>query len=173
MAAVSPMFMAASSMGTRAAIATGAYPWMLDPQQSGGGALRNLGVHCVDAFLALAGGQAVRVEHAAFQSIFGEPVEDYAAVTLRAADGMLGLIEAAYTHPDAGGTYEFRINAERGALVDTGSRLIAVPDRQPAGSGLCAVQSTIQRLRGRYVGTPGSGQAADRFAEGSSHARPN
>jgi predicted dehydrogenase len=74
------------------------------------------------------------VEHAAFQSIFGEPVEDYAAVTLRAADGMLGLIEAAYTHPDAGGTYEFRINAERGALVDTGSRLIAVPDRQPAGS---------------------------------------
>jgi predicted dehydrogenase len=109
-------------------------PWMLDPQQSGGGALRNLGVHCVDAFLALAGGQAVRVEYAAFQSIFGEPVEDYAAVTLRAADGMLGLIEAAYTHPDAGGTYEFRINAERGALVDTGSRLIAVPDRQPAGS---------------------------------------
>ena len=47
---------------------------------------------------------------------------------------MLGLIEAGYTHPDAGGTYEFRINAERGALVDTGSRLIAVPDRQPAGS---------------------------------------
>jgi predicted dehydrogenase len=30
-------------------------PWMLDPRQSGGGALRNLGVHGVDAFLTLAG----------------------------------------------------------------------------------------------------------------------
>ncbi len=141
-------------------------PWMLDPQQSGGGALRNLGVHCVDAFLALAGEQAVRVEHAAFHSIFGEPVEDYAAVTLRAADGMVGLIEAGYTHPDAGGTYEFRINAERGALVDTGTRLIAVPDRATGRTSLCAVQPTIQRLRGRYAGTPGSGPAAGRFAEG-------
>ena len=64
-------------------------------------------------------------------------MEDYAAVTLRAADGMLGLIEAGYTHPDAGGTYEFRINAERGALVDTGSRLIAVPDRQPLQRPMC------------------------------------
>src|ERR1700755_906270 len=29
-------------------------PWMLDPQQSGGGALRNLGVHGVHAFLTFA-----------------------------------------------------------------------------------------------------------------------
>ena len=104
-------------------------PWMLDPRQSGGGALRNLGVHGVDAFLALAGQQPVRVEHAAFHSIFGEAVEDYASVVLRAADGMLGLIEAGYTHPDAGGSYEFRINAQHAALVDSGTQLIAVPDR--------------------------------------------
>ena len=57
------------------------------------------------------------------------------AVVLRAADGMLGVIEAGYTHPDAGGTYEFRINAQHAALVDSGSQLIAVPDRalDPAG----------------------------------------
>lgn len=104
-------------------------PWMLDPQQSGGGALRNLGVHGVDAFLSLIGQQTVRVEHAAFRSLFGEAVEDYAAVTLRAADGTIGLVEAGYTHPDSGGSYEFRVNAERGALVDNGSALVAVPAR--------------------------------------------
>ena len=104
-------------------------PWMLDPRQSGGGALRNLGVHGVDAFLTLAGEQAVRVDHTAFHSIFGEAVEDYACVVLRAADGMLGVIEAGYTHPDTGGSYEWRINARQGALVDTGTRLIATPDR--------------------------------------------
>lgn len=108
--------------------------WMLDPQQSGGGALRNLGVHGIDAFLSLAGEQVVRVEHAAFHSIFGEAVEDYGCVVLRAADGMVGLVEAGYTHPDTGGTYEFRVNAARGALVDTGSRLIAVPDRKVNGA---------------------------------------
>ena len=120
-------------------------PWMLDPQQSGGGALRNLGVHGVDAFLSLAGEQAVRVDHAAFHSIFGEAVEDYAAVILRAADGMLGVIEAGYTHPDAGGTYELRINAERGALVDTGSHLIAMPHRAIDCNGLCAVRPALQQ----------------------------
>jgi predicted dehydrogenase len=78
-------------------------PWMLDPRQSGGGALRNLGVHGVDAFLALAGEQPVRVEHAAFHSIFGEAVEDYACGAARRRWNV-GLIEAGYTHPDAGGT---------------------------------------------------------------------
>ena len=104
-------------------------PWMLDARQSGGGALRNLGVHGIDAFLALAGEQAVRVEHAAFHSIFGEAVEDYGCVVLRAADGLVGLVEAGYTHPDTGGTYEFRVNAERVAIADTGTRVISTPDR--------------------------------------------
>jgi hypothetical protein len=84
----------------------------------------------VPFILKLAGQkQPVRVEHAAFHSIFGEAVEDYASVVLRAADGMLGLIEAGYTHPDAGGSYELRVNAQHAALVDSGAQLIAVPDR--------------------------------------------
>src|SRR5689334_22774062 len=53
-------------------------PWMLDPQQSGGGALRNLGVHGVHAFLTLTSEHPVHVEHAAFRGVFGEVVEDYA-----------------------------------------------------------------------------------------------
>ena len=129
-------------------------PWMLDPRQSGGGALRNLGVHGVDAFLTLAGEQAVRVDHAAFHSIFGEAVEDYACVVLRAADGMVGVIEAGYTHPDAGGSYELRDQrASDCALVDTGARLTATPDRALDRGGLCAVQPALQQVRGRYAGT--------------------
>jgi predicted dehydrogenase len=102
-------------------------PWMLDPQQSGGGALRNLGVHGVHAFLTFAHKQQADVEHAVFHSLFGEAVEDYAAVALKARDGMVGIIEAGYTHPDVGGSFEMRINGEHGALVDDGNRLVAVP----------------------------------------------
>jgi predicted dehydrogenase len=102
-------------------------PWMLDPQQSGGGALRNLGVHGVHAFLTLAGQQQVHVAHATLHNVFGEAVEDYAAVVLKARDGMVGIIEAGYTHPDVGGSFEMRINGENGALVDDGVRLLAAP----------------------------------------------
>ena len=130
-------------------------PWMLDPQQGGGGALRNLGVHGVDAFLSLIGRQTVRVEHAAFRNLFGEAVEDYAAVTLRAEDGTIGLIEAGYTHPDSGGSYELRINAQRGALVDNGSALVAVPARTLDGTSYIPsdrrygafVADVLERLR--------------------------
>lgn len=122
-------------------------PWMLDPQQSGGGALRNLGVHGVDAFLTLVGAQEVRLEHAALRSVFGETVEDYAAVVLRAADGTIGLIEAGYTHPGEGGTYELRVNGMRGALVDDGSRFAAsgyVPSNRRYS---VFVADTIARIR--------------------------
>jgi predicted dehydrogenase len=95
--------------------------WMLDRAQSGGGALRNLGLHGVDAFLALAGPQPVRVEHAAF--LAGGTVEDYALVVLRASDGMLGIIEAGYTHADpAGSQFEWCIDAAGASLVDDGER---------------------------------------------------
>ncbi len=130
-------------------------PWMLDPQQSGGGALRNLGVHGVDAFLSLAGEQVVRIDHAAFHSIFGEAVEDYACVVLRAANGMVGVIESGYTHPDTGGTYELRINAAGGALVDTGSHLTPTPHRAIPPTGYVPsaqrysrfVTDTLERVR--------------------------
>ena len=62
--------------------------WVLDAAASGGGVLRNLGIHGVDAFLGLAGEQDVAIEHVAFgRPLHGTPVEDYALVVLRAADG--------------------------------------------------------------------------------------
>ena len=96
--------------------------WLLDPVASGGGALRNLGVHGVDAFLALAGAQDVRLEHAAFRSVFAEKVEDYAAVTLHSADGMIATVEAGYTFASmaAGGDFEWRVSAKNAHFLDRG-----------------------------------------------------
>lgn len=108
--------------------------WMLDPLQSGGGALRNLGLHGLDAFLLLAGTQEVRVEHAAFgRGVHGAGVEDYALVVLRAADGMLGVMEAGYTYADPhGGQFEWRVDAARATLVDNGATFtVAGPDAPP------------------------------------------
>jgi predicted dehydrogenase len=107
--------------------------WMLDRAQSGGGALRNLGLHGLDAFLLLAGDQPVRVEHAAFgRGVHGAPVEDYSLVVLRAADGMLGIIEAGYTYASPrGGHFEWRVDARHATLIDNGEKFTIVTQAAP------------------------------------------
>jgi predicted dehydrogenase len=99
--------------------------WVLDSAVGGGGALRNLGVHGIDAFLALAGDQVVRVEHATFgRPLHGTEVEDYALVVLRAGDGSIGLVEAGYTYASmTGGIFEWRVSATNASLSDLGDRL--------------------------------------------------
>lgn len=98
-------------------------PWVLDPNVSGGGALRNLGIHGIDAALALAGGSELKVVSAAVSHrLYGEAVEEYAAVTLAAEDGMIATIEAGYTFAAlaAGGDFEWRISARNAHLLDRG-----------------------------------------------------
>ena len=53
-------------MLTREAVAGDRRSVRLAVTRAGGGALRNLGLHGLDAFLLLAGAQPVRVQHAAF-----------------------------------------------------------------------------------------------------------
>jgi len=107
--------------------------WMLDPQQSGGGALRNLGLHGLDAFLMIAGTQPVRVQHAAFgRGVHGAGVDEYALVVLRAEDGMIGLVEAGYTHADPrAGHFEWRLDAADASLADNGATLTVATREAP------------------------------------------
>ncbi|AMS43276.1 Gfo/Idh/MocA family protein [Aminobacter aminovorans] len=99
--------------------------WVLDPAIGGGGALRNLGIHGINAFLMLAAGQEVEIASASFgRPLHGTKVEDYAAIVLRAADGMLGLIEAGYTFASMKrGLFEWRVSAANATLSDFGDRL--------------------------------------------------
>jgi predicted dehydrogenase len=102
-------------------------PWMLDPGVSGGGALRNVGIHGVDSFLRLVGPQDVVVEHASFgRNLRPEAIEDYALVILRAADGTVGAVEAGYCHASMapGGDFEWRIATREAYFVDRGDRLL-------------------------------------------------
>lgn len=78
--------------------------WVLDPAVSGGGPMRNIGSHAVDAFLALAVGD-VTVEGASTTSKeYGLAIEDHAIAILRDETGFIGIVEAGYTRPDDDGT---------------------------------------------------------------------
>lgn len=98
-------------------------PWVLDPAIGGGGALRNLGIHGIDAALALAGGADLTVVSALVdRRLHGEAVEEYAIVTLRAPDGMIATVEAGYTYASMapGGDFEWRVSTRNAYLLDRG-----------------------------------------------------
>lgn len=98
-------------------------PWVLDKAVGGGGALRNLGIHGIDAALALAGDAELAVVSASVdRRLYGEAVEEYAIVTLRATDGMIATVEAGYTYASmaAGGDFEWRVSARNATLLDRG-----------------------------------------------------
>ena len=91
--------------------------WMLDPELSAGGCLRNLGSHCFDLFLHLTGEEARVTAAQLSRRMHGQRVEDYASVQLRSASGVLGTIELGNTVPRDGSDTEFKIAGRDAILV--------------------------------------------------------
>ncbi len=94
-------------------------PWMLEPGKSGGGSLRNLGIHGADAFRRLAGAKVEVVSAALSHRSYGLAVEEFSAALLRAPDGPIGTIESGYSYAAAGGDFEWRIAATGAYLQET------------------------------------------------------
>jgi predicted dehydrogenase len=92
-------------------------PWMMDPAEAGGGALRNLGPHGLDMFGHLTGEEA-QVTGAQFSfRAHGNAVEDYASVLLRSASGILGTVEVGNTFPRDGTDGEWKLAGRDGILT--------------------------------------------------------
>jgi predicted dehydrogenase len=90
--------------------------WMMDPAESGGGCIRNLGPHGLDMFLYLTGEDAqvtgAQVSYRAHKC----PIEDYASVMLRSSSGVLGTVEIGNGFPRDGTDGEWKI-AGRDAIL--------------------------------------------------------
>jgi predicted dehydrogenase len=63
-------------------------PWMLDPALAGGGCLRNVGLHGLDALLFMMGEEAEVTGAQISSRALGAKVEDYATVLLRTTSGV-------------------------------------------------------------------------------------
>lgn len=132
--------------------------WVVDPAIGGGGALRNLGIHGVDAALSLATGRlglkAVSIEN----RIHRAPVEDHALLVLEDSAGALFVVEAGYTFASMrpGGDFEWRIVSENATLIDYGDRAICatlddgaivdLPIELPATRYRLCMSDTLSRL---------------------------
>lgn len=94
--------------------------WMLDPAISGGGCMRNLGIHAADAFLYFAGRDEVRVLGAVTtRRVHGKAVEEMGAAILCSQNGVIGTIEAGYSYASmTAGDFEWRVATANCYLVD-------------------------------------------------------
>lgn len=133
--------------------------WMLDPAVSGGGCLRNLGIHAVDAFLNFAGQEGVEVLGAAVSHrVHRQPIEEAATAILCSSSGVIGTIEAGYSFASlTGGDFEWRVSAANCYLVERAGTLrvatldddqiqdLPVPRQGDRYDLFCA--DTMQRLR--------------------------
>lgn len=140
---------------TSARYAAWGAPWMLDPKIANGGCLRNLGPHGLDVFMLLTGGEA-EVTGAQFSNrALGQPVEDYAAVMLRAANGVTGIVEVSNLHPNMNGLAEFSVSGSEGLFHVSGSvaKLVTADGEEPVklvsrGQGsMLVLREAIMRWR--------------------------
>lgn len=129
--------------------------WMLDPDHSGGGALRNLGIHAADALLMLTGGNpdALEITGASLGFAAGDRVEDYAVALLAGPNGLTAIVEAGYTYSTMaagmtrGGDSEWRVATRSTYLVDRDESLLVV---EPAGKHVSTGENSAVRYR-RFV----------------------
>ncbi len=133
--------------------------WMLDPALSGGGALRNLGMHAADAFIHFARETGVQVIGAAISTrVYGRAVEEFASALLRSASGILGTVEAGYSFASrTAGDFELRVATSNCYLVDhdCSLRVATLDDGQIQDIAIPAqaeridrfVRDTIDRVR--------------------------
>tara|TARA_B100000378_G_scaffold252099_2_gene227209 strand:- start:82 stop:1077 length:996 start_codon:yes stop_codon:yes gene_type:complete len=93
--------------------------WVTDAARSGGGALRNLGIHGADAICRLAGESRLEVTSALLAGNEGWDIELHAFATVRSSDGWVATLEAGYDLPTRNASeFEWRIGTERALVVD-------------------------------------------------------
>lgn len=90
--------------------------WRQDPARSGGGALSDLGTHCLDLLEMLAGPIA-RVSCQVARRLHDYAVEDSAVVSLTFANGALGAVDCAFNVPDEACVNRLEIYGSNGSLL--------------------------------------------------------
>jgi predicted dehydrogenase len=101
--------------------------WMVDPAIAGGGSTINVATHFLDLFRFLTGKPVTAVSAMMSSRSHGEAIEDHSIVTMRNADGTVGVVETGYAYPstpDIQREFTFTIGS-RTAYFQGGNDLIS------------------------------------------------
>jgi predicted dehydrogenase len=132
--------------------------WRQDPRQGGGGALPDLGTHCIDLLRWMLGD--VESVFAVTDTItFGYPVDDIATLILKFANGAHATVEACFSVPDAASQYILEVYGTKGGVLANhtlgqiaGGNMTAYLVDEPGGYN--AAQGTPSGARTEKIDVP-------------------
>jgi len=94
--------------------------WRQDPELSGGGALADLGVHCID-LLEVILGRTCRVTATIGNTVHGYNAEDTGVVVLEFESGARGIVDCLFNVPDESSLNRFELYGSRGSILAEGT----------------------------------------------------
>lgn len=127
--------------------------WRQDPQRGGGGALPDLGAHCIDLLRMLLG--EVRSVCAFADTItFSYPVDDIAALLLKFDSGAQGIVDVSFNVPDAAAHNILEVYGTKGGVIadhtigqEPGGNMVAYLSDQSAGYDAAQARSGAEVAR--------------------------
>ncbi len=95
--------------------------WRQDKNLSGGGALMDMGIHCIDLLQYISGLQATQVAGFVANQTFNYTAEDSAAIVLKMKNGALAYVDANFNIPDAAAKCKLEIYGTKGSINAEGT----------------------------------------------------
>jgi len=113
--------------------------WRQNPERGGGGALLDLGTHCIDLLRMLLGEVESVCAHADTVT-FSYPVDDIATLLLKFASGARGIVDVCFNVPDAAAQNLLEVYGTKGSVIadhtigqEPGGSMVAYLSDQSAG----------------------------------------
>lgn len=91
--------------------------WRQNPSLSGGGALMDMGVHCIDLIRYITGLEVTAVDGMIGNQVFGYAVEDAGAVLMRLSNGATAYVDANFNIPDDAAICKLEIYGTKGSFT--------------------------------------------------------
>lgn len=95
--------------------------WRQNKALSGGGALIDLGVHCIDLLMYISGLNAIECMGYAETQTFNYNVDDSASVIMKMDNGALAYVDVNFNMPDSSAKCPLEFYGTKGSMIATGT----------------------------------------------------
>lgn len=95
--------------------------WRQNKALSGGGALMDMGIHCIDLLQYITGLRAKAVTGFAGTQTFQYNADDSAAIVMKMENGALAMVDANFNIPDAAAKCKLEIYGTKGSIMAEGT----------------------------------------------------
>ena len=95
--------------------------WRQNKALSGGGALMDMGIHCIDLLQYISGLKAVACTGYAHNQTFGYDADDSAAVVMKMENGAFAYVDSNFNIPDAAAKCPLEFYGTKGSIIAVGT----------------------------------------------------